>query len=61
MSGKKKAWVKITIYEPKDVGDYAYEKVHIEGDCEICNQFPCKHTEKYWNFEWPKKEVNRSE
>jgi len=55
----KKAWIKITIYEPQELSKFSYQRTKIEGDCEICNQFPCVHTEKYWNFEKQQKEEGR--
>ena len=39
----KKSVLTITVYED---GFTTYD-----GDCDICNQFPCEHTDNYWKEE----------
>ena len=43
-----KAWIKFIVYQTG--------KTQIEGDCDMCKQFPCMHTHVYWNIEEAKKE-----
>lgn len=56
--GTKQYWLKLTADGKREFAEWTYptDFLAISGDCSICHQFPCKHTNFVMKDKWQKKE-----